>query len=71
MAYVVDSIGQPRRIPWADYADGQVWELEAGVDFDQDAEHARRAAMTWAYRHGFEPHTSVSAPDRLRVQFVP
>lgn len=67
---MVDSIGQPRRIPWAEFADGRAWELSSPADFDQDAGHARKAAMAWAYRHGFEPHTSVLAPDRLRVQFL-
>lgn len=57
-------------MPWADFADGRAWELQRGADFDQDAERARKAAMSWAYRNGYEPHTSVLSPARLRVQFV-
>ena len=71
MARVIhEGIGNPRRVPWADYADGRTWELVRGQDFDQDAEHARRAAMAWAYRHDAEVRTSVPSPDRLRVQLV-
>lgn len=77
MAHVVDSIGQPRQVPWAEFADGRVWELvradsaDGPGDFDQDAEHARRAAMAWAARHGLAIRTSVLGPDRLRVQICP
>lgn len=56
-------------MPWEDYSDGRVWELSRPDDFDQDAEHARRAAMSWAYRHDATVRTSVPSPDRLRVQF--
>jgi len=71
VAHVVDEgLGNSRRVPWADFTDGQVWELEAPADFDQDAERARKAAMSWAYRNGYEPHTSVLSPARLRVQFI-
>lgn len=71
MAHVVDEgIGHPRRVPWVDYADGRVWELVAGEDYEQDDEHARRAAKAWAYRRGAQFHTSIPSPGRLRVQFV-
>jgi hypothetical protein len=56
-------------VPWASFADGQVWELRRGIDFDQDAQRARRAAMAWATRNGFRVHTSVLTPGVLRVQF--
>lgn len=70
MAHVVDEgLGNSRRVRWEDYADGRVWELRRDVDFDQDAERARRAAMAWAYRHEVTVRTSVPSPDRLRVQF--
>lgn len=70
MAHVVDEgLGNPRRVPWAEYADGRAWELVRGVDFDQDSEHARRAAKAWAYRRGGRFATSVASPGRLRVQF--
>jgi hypothetical protein len=61
--------GISRRVPWELFSDGRVWELLEGQDFDQDAEHARRAVMAWAYRRGVKVRTSVPSPDRLRVQF--
>jgi hypothetical protein len=67
---VEDGVGVSRRVPWDAYADGRVWELERGLDYDQDDEHARRAAKAWAYRRGAEFRTSVPSPGRLRVQFV-
>lgn len=71
MAHVVTTgIGLPRRVPWADYADGRTWELIEGTDFDQDPEHARRAAIMWALRRGRSVRTSVS-PGRLLVEFQP
>lgn len=70
MAHVVDEgLGTPRRVRWEDFSDGRAWELRKGIDFDQDAEHARRAAMAWAYRRGGRVRTSVPSPGRLRVQF--
>lgn len=70
MAHVVDEgLGNSRRVSWVDFADGLVWELTRGQDFDQDAEHARRAAIAWANRNGWRVHTSVRDPDTLRVRF--
>jgi hypothetical protein len=70
VAHVVDEgLGSSRRVSWADFADGRVWELHRRADFDQDAEHARRAAMAWATRNGWRVRTSVPDPDTLRVQF--
>ncbi len=63
-------MGAARRIPWAAFADGRVWELERGLDYTQDDEHARSAAKAWAYRRGAKFRTSVPSPGRLRVQFV-
>lgn len=57
-------------MPWDTYADGRVWELVAGDDYDQDDEQARSAAKAWAYRRGATFRTSVPSPGRLRVQFV-
>lgn len=71
VAHVVDErIGLPRT-PWADFADGRVWELERGVDYVQDDERARRAAMAWAQRHDVRIRTSVVSPGRLRIQILP
>lgn len=70
MAHVVDEgLGSSRRVPWADFADGLVWELVRGQDFDQDAEHARRAAIAWAGRNSRRVRTSVVDADTLRVRF--
>lgn len=70
MAHVVDEgLGSSRRVPWEEYTDGRVWELSRGQDFDQDAEHARRAVMAWATRNGWRVRTSVPDPDTLRVRF--
>jgi len=70
VAHVVeDGVGVSRRVPWENFSDGRVWELVAGTDYDQDDEHARRAAMAWAYRRGARVRTSVPSPGRLRVQF--
>lgn len=72
VAKVVDGgVGVSRRVPWAQYADGRVWELTRGEDYDQDDEHARRAAMAWAYRHDLGIRTSVPSPGRLRVMIAP
>lgn len=70
VAHVVDEgMGSSRRVPWAKFADGRVWELRRLADFDQNAELARRAAIAWATRNGWRVHTSVRDPDTLRVQF--
>ena len=69
MAHVVDEKLGARRVPWAQFADGRTWRLVRGQDFDQDAEHARRAAMAWATRNGWRVQTSVRDADTLLVQF--
>jgi hypothetical protein len=61
-------------VPWQRYADGTLWELTPGSDFKQTPERARKAAITWASRHGMTCHSEV-APNRNRkirlfVQFV-
>ena len=70
MAHVVDDgMQSTRRVRWENYSDGRVWELERGVDYDQDDEHARRAVMAWANRRGTRVRTSVPSPGRLQVEF--
>lgn len=71
MAHVVNESIERPRTPWADFADGLVWELVHGQDYVQDDELARRAAMAWAYRHDMRVQTTIPGPGRLRVQFLP
>jgi hypothetical protein len=66
---VDEGLGSSRRVRWDEFTDGRVWQLVRGTDFDQDAEHARRAAMAWAARNGWRVRTAVLDPDTLRVQF--
>lgn len=71
MARVIsESVGVSAYVPWERYADGQTWELERGVDFSQDAEHARAAVRAWARRRGWVARTSVPRPDVLRIRVV-
>lgn len=42
-----------RRVSWAQWANGQRWKLTPGVDHDQPARDALKAARMWALKHGF------------------
>jgi hypothetical protein len=42
-----------RRVAWAEWANGQEWELTPGVDHEQSARDALRSARMWALKHGF------------------
>lgn len=42
-----------RRVNWAEWADGREWKLTPGVDHEQPAREALRAARVWALAHGF------------------
>lgn len=63
-----EPLRQVPHVRWSDFADGAVWELKRGVDFQQKAEKARRAFVLWAIRHGLKGHSSVVDPDTIKVQ---
>ena len=59
--------------PWEDWADGKVWRLTAGKDFDGSGHRFRRfrsACYAAAERLGCRVVTVVSGPDMVDVQFI-
>lgn len=59
-----------RRVDWARYDTGKVWELVQGVDFDQTPKAAGKTARGWARNHGRRA-TIRTFPDRITLYIHP
>jgi hypothetical protein len=57
-------------IDWSQFADGQVWELVKGEDFQQEPARANRAARQWASNHGYHCQAHKEGPEKIRVKFT-
>jgi hypothetical protein len=74
-AETFEDLGRSSPVEWSRYANGSVWKLTRGVDFDQSqtAWKARKAFINWAGRQDpkFSTHTRVEDDHVLYVQAVP
>lgn len=61
------------QIEWAEWADGEWWDLTQGEDHDQDPRKAAHAARMWAARHGFWANVQIIGEQATTwsIQFVP
>ena len=61
------------KYPWADWLDGQIWELKAGDDFDGKPTNFRSVALAQARKRGGRVKTHVQKLEdgsaRLYLQF--
>jgi len=62
--------GNRAEYPWWEWANGDCWRLEPGVDFTVSVEHFRRLCHTHAQRNGLRAVTELDGPTALLVQFV-
>lgn len=58
-------------IPWHRYANGNFHRLTPDVDFHQEPEKARGAAIQWGWKHGYRVNSGID-PDTgdLTVRFT-
>lgn len=47
-----------RRYPWDDWADGRIWKLRRGEDFDANPDQFRNRLYSQAKKRGLEARTS-------------
>jgi hypothetical protein len=47
------------RVNWSRWDDGHGWRLRRGEDFHQESRKARKAFLSWAYRHDRNFHTHI------------
>ena len=57
------------KYPWAEWADGQCWLLEHGIDFKVGRDSFRQAAYDWSRRHGLPVTISYVNEHDLEIQF--
>lgn len=58
-------------VDWAQWADGNEYRLRRRIDFEQDAERARRAFLAWASRRDLGTRTRWINPDQVLIAAVP
>lgn len=65
-----DLLRPARSVDWSKWADGNFWEIERGIDFDEEqtAKQARGAFTSWAYRRNLKPHARIVSDRVLIIQ---
>ncbi len=70
MARISDLTDLPTRCkyPWDTWFDGQIWELEPGVDFDMTVKSFQTTVSITARRHGKTAKTRKTKSGTLLIQ---
>ena len=58
------------RYDWGRWADGQIWELTAGTDFQSTERQLRTACYLHAFRKGMKATVRKIGPGVLAIQFA-
>jgi hypothetical protein len=64
---------RPTKYPWADWLDGEIWELKSGEDFDGKPTNFRSVALSQARNRGGRVKTHLQKLDdgsaKMYLQF--
>ena len=70
--YTFPAVGRPVKYEWTTWSDGDVWELEKGVDFDSNVKTMRTNACLYAKKNGMKVRTAiVDGGNGIVLQFYP